>query len=112
MACPSWVEDKVGYNGWLLTLSIVVARMHKVWIRDDMGDLEQEIGIVPLADLMNSANTPGLVPNVMCGTRQEDAAFRCWTTKDVAVGEELLVTYGDDHVTELSMKDTYGFDLE
>lgn len=76
---------------WLCTVSLVKSRMHAVWILDDFGHYTPSFGLVPFADVFNSAEE-GRGANIVCSTAS-GGKFVCKTTEHVPADRELVTNY-------------------
>eukprot|EP01137_Pigoraptor_chileana_P004170 Opistho-2@45535 len=59
-------------------------------------ETRMDVGLVPLADLFNAASRTALA-NCRCRSDFARQEVRCYTTRKVAAGSELLMTYAHSH---------------
>lgn len=88
------------FQRWRWAHSALRSRSHSVGIKDERGEWQRTMCLVPGADLLNMAEPSGTTrPSVECSSRAEGAAwgiegvFVCTTTVDLPAGAELLTEY-------------------
>lgn len=93
---PAEVRELISESDFFWGLSVLWSRSHSVQVRDTAGTWHKAACFVPIADLMNTADTSleDETNNADCRTNDDSTHFECFTTRQVKAGEEMLVPYG------------------
>ena len=104
---PDQLKARTTKADYMWALSILWSRSCAVAMKGGEGKWRHVAALAPLVDFMNTGNSSEL--NVRCTFGKSGRHFTCKAGRDVAKGEELLVSYGPR--SNAALVHDYGFAL-